>query len=66
MAGPSKITVNISMEVPDAAAARAVKILEWWINDNFEDYTVIAENFEELKEEIAERMFQKMEATDDD
>ena len=66
MAGPSKITVNVSVEVPDAAAARAVKILEWWINDNFKDDTYIAENFEELKEEIAERMFQKMEATDDD
>lgn len=66
MAGPPKITVNVSVEVPDAVAARAVKILERWINDNFKDDTDIAENFEELKEEIAERMFQKMEATDDD
>ena len=65
MAGPSKITVNISMEVPDAAAARAVKILEWWINDNFEDDTDVAENFENLKEDIAAIMFQKMESPDE-
>ncbi|MBQ3168276.1 MAG: hypothetical protein IJO53_07200 [Clostridia bacterium] len=61
-----KITVNAEVSVSDTTAARAVKILEWWIRDNFEDDTEPAKNFEELKEEIAERMFQKMEATDDD
>ena len=60
MPNPTSITVKITTNVSDETAGRAAKLLDWWMKDNFLTEEDASYHWEEVKQAISQKLFEKM------